>query len=324
GAVVASSPELLRHHPAFHPRLSVEGLIGVMVLRVLVSDRSLWVGVKRLGAGNLLTVAPDGRLTEQAQYRVPCFQADIDKAGYDRLSFEEQVDVLAAAVDQAIARHAPATDDQILLLSGGLDSRTLAGFLQRQGATPHLLTFGRADDLEALCAKAVAQHLGWPYQIYDAVSALAKTGDLTAAFIENAAFLTQWGHLAGSTAGLTNMGWHHLAPLGLNGRPLISGLAMDRAICGIRVANPNFEKVMKYELGEEGLSPQLTRRLLLSEPSVQEKLDQVMADIHQSYTHYSDVEIQRAWLLNLYHRNRFARGIGVWRFSFASGLGCRF
>jgi len=317
GAIVASSPELLRHHPIFIPKLSVEGIIGVMMLRALANDCSPWQGVKRLGAGNLLTISPDGRVAEQAQYRVPCFQADMDKARYDRLPFEEQVDVLAEAVDQAIARHAPATDDQILLLSGGLDSRTLAGFLQRQGATPQLLTFGRPDDLETLCAKAVAKHLGWSHHTYDAVTTLAQNGDLTTACIENAAFLTQWGHLAGSTIGLTNMGWHDLASLRLEGRPMINGFAMDRAICGTRVVNPQFETVLKYECKGGGLLPDLTRRLLVADASVQAELDQVVAKMQQSYTQYSDVETQRAWLLSFYHSNRFALGIGAWRFSFA-------
>lgn len=317
GAIVASSPELLRHHPAFTPQLSVEGLIGIMLLRTLANDHSPWQGVKRLGAGNLLTLTSDGTVAEQAQYRVPCFQADLDKAGYNRLPFEEQVDVLAVAVDQAIARHAPATDDQILLLSGGLDSRTLAGFLQRQGATPQLLTFGRNDDLEMLCAKAVAKQVGWPHQTYDAVSALAQTGDLTSAFMENAAFLTQWGHLAGSTASLTNMGWHHLAPLNLKGKFMVNGFAMDRAICGPSVVDPQFETVFNNECKGGGLFPDLARRLLVADASIQAKLDQVVTKIHQAYTQYSDVEAQRSWLLNFYHSDRFARGIGVWRFSFA-------
>lgn len=316
GAVVASSPELLRYHPNFHPKLCLEGLIGVMLLRSLVNDCSLWQGVKRLGAGNLLTVASDGTVAEEVQYRVPCFQADMEKAEYNRLPFEGQVEVLATAVDQAIARHAPATDDQILLLSGGLDSRTLAGFLHRQGASPQLLTFGRTDDLETLCAKAVAQQLGWPHCIYDPITNFSQQGKSISACVENATFLTRWGHLAGSSVSLINTGWHHLSPLTLAGRPLISGMAMDRAICGTRITNPCFEKAMYTECKAGGMFPDVARQLLVDDPSMQLKLDGCIAEMHHRYTHYSDLEAQRAWLMSFYHGNRFVLGIAAWRFSF--------
>jgi len=66
-----------------------------------------------------------------------------------------------------------------------------------------------------------------------------------------------------------------------------------------------------------GLLPDLTRRLLVADASVEAELDQVVAKMQQSYTQYSDVETQRAWLLSFYRSNRFALGIGAWRFSFA-------
>lgn len=318
GVVVASSPELLRYHPAFTAQLSLAGLVGVMLLGSLANDCPLWQAVKRLGAGNLLAVSPAGALAEHIQYRVPCFQADIDKTGYSQCSYEEQIEAFAAGVDQAIARHAPASNRQTLLLSGGLDSRTLASFLDRQGASPQTLTFGRPDDLESLCAQSVAHHLGWPHQMCNLQRQLTREDDSVQRCLNNAADLVTWGHLAGGGSGLAGLGWSQLADLDILEPRLITGIGMDRALGGSPTTNPCFETAVDYQGQWGGLPPDRARQLLALGDLGEETLTQVIAKLHDSYRHYADGDMQRAWLMRLYYGNRFPLGLTVWRMSFAA------
>jgi asparagine synthase (glutamine-hydrolysing) len=318
GVIVASSPELLRHHPAFTPQFSLSGLIGIMMMRGLMNNCPLWQGVKRLGAGNLLVVPPAGEAIEYEQYRVPCFQADIDKAGYAPLSFAEQIEALTAAVDRAITRHAPAADSQMLLLSGGLDSRTLAGFLHRHGAAPQALTFGRPEDLEFHCAQSVSRSLGWSHHLYDGMAALTQTQTPTEVLHSNLTVLVDWDHLAGGSNSLTNMGWEHLTAVNPNGYPIVTGLAMDRAIGGIYKATSSFKQAMRSECDRGSLLPEEAQRLLLPHASIQDEFAQFMAQADRTYQTYSDVAYQRHWLLSLYHVNRFSLGMVAWHIAFTA------
>ncbi|MEM8544775.1 MAG: hypothetical protein AAGF66_12390 [Cyanobacteria bacterium P01_H01_bin.119] len=44
----------------------------------------------------------------------------------------------------------------------------------------------------------------------------------------------------------------------------------------------------------------------------------VIDQLHQAYLSNSDVEAQRAWLMSLYHGNRFALGMAAWHLSFVA------
>jgi len=302
--LVTSSPELFRYHPGFTPQLSLEGVAGVLLMKGLVNDQPLWQGIRRLGAGSLLSISPHRHSQEIPQYRVPSFRHDIEKAGYHQLPFPEQVDVLAAALEQAVARHAPDAD-QTLLLSGGLDSRTLAGYLSRQHHRPTTLTFGRPDDLESQCAATVARHLGLSHQTYEPP---------ITAYANYAHWVTTWEHLVGGGNGLTGSGWSSLAPLqGLPAR-VITGLTMDRVICGIRLRQPSFAASIQREY-RKALDPRCLGRLLNGGEAA---VAAVVEELRQRYQGYSDLETHRAWLLSLYHANRMSLGTYAWRMSFGA------
>ncbi|MEM8546169.1 MAG: asparagine synthase-related protein, partial [Cyanobacteria bacterium P01_H01_bin.119] len=279
--VICSSPELLRYHPDFTPRLCVDGLIGILLMRGIADSRCLWQGVTRLGAGDWLTVLPDLQVTTRQQYRIPCNKTDIEAAGYQNLFLEEQLEALTAALDRAIARHAPAADQQGLMLSGGLDSRMLAGFLHQQQATPQLLTFGRRDDLEVLCARSVAQTTGWSHLQVNPDQILAKAEpSLTQRCLDAADQLTRWDHLAGGGGSFAGLNWSEMAASIPIAPRMVTGLAMDRTICGTHVSPPTFEGALAYEYNRGGLSPAQLRQLFVKDDWLQGKITGVIDQLH--------------------------------------------
>lgn len=305
--LVGSSPELFQDHPLFTPQLSLTGFVGLLLVKGVANGQALWEGVKRLGMGHVLTVSPDLWVQEVEQYRVPCFQADLDRAGYDQLPFDEQIELLEAAVGQAIRRHAPAHEPTTLLLSGGLDSRMLAGFLHRQGNVPQTLTFGRPDDLESLCARPIARFLGFPHNTHD---------DPLANNVTYAHWLATWEHVSGGGNGLAGTGWGSLEPLRQLPARTVTGLSMDRVICGIRIRNPDFWGALA-QLHSGAFTPDQLAPLL-NRDRFQGVAETVVAGLQQRYQQYSDLETHRAWLLSLAYSNRMGLGMHAWRMTFGT------
>ena len=153
--LVGSSPELFRYHPGFRMKLSLAGLVGVLLTNGLVDGQTLLSGVRRLAAGHRLEWAPGASPHETPQFQIPV------SARYSDLSFEAQVHLLGATLEDAVARHAPSGRRYGLLLSGGLDSRMLGGFLKEKNADVDTLTLGVAGDIEMQIATRVARTLGY-------------------------------------------------------------------------------------------------------------------------------------------------------------------
>jgi asparagine synthase (glutamine-hydrolysing) len=77
----------------------------------------------------------------------------------------EHAEALQATWERALLQQLGGADSAGLLLSGGRDSRELAGFLHRNGIPTVALTLGDSRDIEARCASAVASHLGMPHRV---------------------------------------------------------------------------------------------------------------------------------------------------------------
>ncbi|MBD2461262.1 hypothetical protein H6G89_09410 [Oscillatoria sp. FACHB-1407] len=302
--LVGSSPELFRHHPLVQPQFNPQALVSILMLQSLIGGQTLWNGVQRLGAGNLLVWHPESSLQEVQQYRIPCFQAQVEQAGYDKLSFDEQLECLDAALDQAIARHAPASDRCSFLFSGGLDSRMLAGYLHRHGASPLAITLGNSSDLEMECAKTVARRLGFEHR--QASVPLSK-------YPHYADLMVRWEQLATGPYGVTGVDWDSASYLQQAPNRVMTGFVMDRVICGTRTASgafaANFARSNKKSL------PVPTLQRLLR-PDIAKFIPETIAYLEEDYNRYSDLEFQQAWSFSLYYQNRFGVASKAWRFSF--------
>ena len=131
---------------------------------------------------------------------------------------------------------------------------------------------------------------------------------------------THWEHLVNGFNTIHAWG----VPSLLNTPKVISGYILD-AVIGtsyLRWAlsshdntmsfDPFFEKINAY-----GIRFEVLKKLL--RPEVFENtLEEVKQFLRERYEKYSDMESQRVWCFNLYHRQRFHVGPILWRLSFGS------
>ena len=308
-ALVGSSPELFRHHPLFQPVFNPTGLVGILLTNGIFDGQTLWQNVRRLEAGHCLTWQAKNAPKETRQYQIPD-----DSGEYTNTSFAQQLDILEQVLDRAIARHAPTGNRYSLFLSGGLDSRMLAGFLHRQAVDTVALTVGKRSDLEMECAIPVARTLGFKYH--------------TTALPDNqypgyADLVVNWEHLANGCDSIMGLGWGVGSQLRNLAPRVISGFLLDRVIGGkstyyLSEKGLSFESFFPQGINRCGFTPQLLQRLLRREvfgDLVQERCDR----IRSVYESYSDVEFKRTWWFELYHRQRLLIGsIAGWQLSFGA------
>jgi asparagine synthase (glutamine-hydrolysing) len=305
--LVASSPELFRHHPRFHTSFNAAGLVGILLTNGLFNGQTLLSNVQRLNAGHLLVCQPGINPQEFKQY-LP-FNSGI-LPDYTHLSFNEQLEILEESLDKTLARHTHGSKIHSLLLSGGLDSRMLAGFLHRQNVDTVAVTLGMRSDIERECAVSVARTLGFPHHT------------ATIPFEEYSQYankLVKWEHLANGANLIMGWGTHtHLSYLAPR---VIAGYALDTTIGakGAYFLNPkalSFDKCFTVR-NQWGFTPILLEKLLRKE-IFGDLVQDTLAEIKKLYESYSDIEFQRAWNFELYHRQRFHTGSSGWRLSFGA------
>ncbi|MBD2464471.1 hypothetical protein H6G89_26040 [Oscillatoria sp. FACHB-1407] len=303
--LVASSPELLQYHPCFHRQFNPSGLVGILLTNGLAEGQTLWSGVYRLGVGCLLIAEVGQSVREVTQYTIPR-SLSYDK--YTQATFAEQLDAVDHVLSQTIARHTSPDTTHILMLSGGLDSRLLAGYLHRQQIDTVALTFGRSSDLEMKCATPVARALGFPHH--------TRETDLNR-YPELAQTSVKWSHLANGFNIVFDSSPETVQQLGSR---IVTGFIFD-VLMGkaprylLFAKGGSFEPFLRKEVNVSGIAPELLGTLLRQEvfgDALQETLDR----LQQRYQGYSDLESRRALIFKLQHRQRFHVGSGAWQFSF--------
>jgi asparagine synthase (glutamine-hydrolysing) len=169
--VVATTPAAFRCHEGFVPRIDRHGLAGILMVHGPLHDRPLMADTQRLPKGRLVRWTADRGAWLQESYRLTGTPPPAGETAADRHNRIEDAFV------SAIRRHRPANDEATLLLSGGLDSRLVAGTLAREGIPARPLALGRDDDFEVIAARGVARRLGMPL---DVVSTETVDGDFPA------------------------------------------------------------------------------------------------------------------------------------------------
>lgn len=305
--LVASSPELIRLHPCHQGELDRSGLVGILLLRVLIGGRSLWSGIRRLSAGNLLLAqSPHQPPKEVAQYRLPVQLDQVSDLGYEALSFGEYLELLNHTLSRTLLRHVGSTERYGCLLSGGLGSRMLAGYLAQEQTPVRVLTIGHARDLEMRCARRVAQAGNFEHRPLD----LRLDQYLTYADL-----VVRWEHLAAGCNGINGMGWGLAGQLSNFPSKLVTGLTVDHILARNPVPEPSFSAAFDPSNQAVGLRPGQLSQLL--KPTFAGILESVMAGTQADFLTYSDCPDRRAWLYKLYHSVRFADAMVAWRLSFS-------
>lgn len=307
-AIVGSSPELFQYHPLFQKAFNPVGLVGILMTNGLVNGETLWQDVRRLASGHLLTWQPESSPKEIKHYQIPAFDQD---NRYATLSFSEQLDIVEQVLDQALVRHAPTEQHYCLLLSGGLDSRMLAGYLHQRGVNLVTLTRGIPNDIEMECAVSVARQLGLEQH----------TEELEAEqYPAYADLFIKWEHLANGFHWFMN--WSTYSYLRNLAPRVITGQSLDRLIGGSwDYTYPNetlsFDILYSRLVNSWGFSPQVLGRLLRKEV-FGDLVQETLTGLRTLYNSYSDNEIGRTWWFDFYHRQRFNSGSAIWQLSFGA------
>ena len=189
GLIVATSPQVFLAHPDFRGAIDRVGLAGILLTHGLLNDRPLLAGTKRLATGCRLRALP-GRPAEER--RIFDMRGSAPPTGE---SFEEARERIDAELLTAFRRHRPAGDDTLLMLSGGLDSRLVAGCLAELGIPTRAVSFGRPQDYEVIAARAVADRLGLPLEV------ISTEGSPVESFVERGRRAARFGHIASGLGG---------------------------------------------------------------------------------------------------------------------------
>ncbi len=307
--LVGSSPELFRYHPTFEVRLNPTGLVGILLTMHIFGGETLLMGVRRLAAGHLLSWQRQTAPVELLQYKIGASKK------YFSLPFSAQVRILDKAIDETISRHvsAEANGDYGLMLSGGLDSRVLAGYLGEKGIDAAALTMGLSTDIEMRCAVPVAKTLGFRhYSIDVGYERYPLCAEQQA----------RWEHVANGFNLITNWGVHWYL------RNFASHIVMGHIIDAIVGTNymtwaySPASNTMSFEtyfgnINRWGIKPSVLKKLLRGD-LFKDLVEERIGCIKRVYEDYSDFESQRAWCFNLYNRQRFHVGGAAWALSFGA------
>jgi len=283
-------------------------LVGILLTMHLINGQTLWRNVRRLAPGHCLAWSPGALPQEKLQYRIPF------SARYYDLPLEAQVRLIDGALDEAVTRHARATQSHSLLLSGGLDSRMLGGFLKRQGRRDTVaVTFGLPSDIDFRCASRVARTLGFPHHpVHVAGSSYPRYAECQA----------RWEHLANGFN--TIMNWGTPPALGAVNPRVVTGYLGNVILGGAHLegayspsqGNFSFRTYFAHH-NEWAIRPKVLKKLLLREV-FGDLVDETIAGLETAYLRSADQESHRAWCSHLQHRQRFHVGSALWPLCFGA------
>lgn len=154
--LAGSSADFFHCHPGFVERVDPAGLAGILLTNGLIGDHTLLQNVKQLAAGHCLVSTPRGDAREIRNYQ-PAVRSPLTPQSEQQL-----LEATQHALRQAIQRHSPPDAATTIMLSGGLDSRLIAGSLQQLDIDVSAATLGLATDFEVQAAQQVAAALGMP------------------------------------------------------------------------------------------------------------------------------------------------------------------
>lgn len=303
--LVGSSPEMFRHHPRFRWNLDLAGLVGILLTTHSLAGRTLMDSVRRLAPGHLLVAAPASSPVEVRQYELPVCTDHFD------LPYSRIVDLLHDNLAAAAARHVPADARSTLALSGGRDSRLLAGLMAQMGRPFDALTLGNDDDFEMRCAMSVARALA-----IDHHKAPVPLED------ENVSLHVKWLHCSSGFSGVSY--WHCDKILRPLGALLVNGYTLDAVVGGSQITwaysreagNLSFPHFFARANAHAVSALQL--RKLLKRDIWADLQDEAIDHLRAVYESPSSYESQRASHFAMYHRQRFHMGNPPWALSFGA------
>ena len=295
--LLGSSPQLFQKHPLFPARLSRDGLVGILMTYGLFEGKGLLCGVHRLQPAHALKWRPGTSPMEVKQYAIPF------PIPGRRESIEEDIYRLDTAFCDAVRRHMPVGENAAILLSGGRDSRQIAGYLSERSDRIEALTFGESTDYDMICATAVGRAL----RIDHRVERLDESQLPMAAALQ-----VRWEHLGSGFANVHM--WNAVPALRDFPARFISGYLSD--VYETKGRPVAFDEVFG-SAEHRGMQVSTLRRLLL--PAVFDGLiDEIQHRARSVYEASCTLERQRPWRFFFAHDGRAHAGAVPWKLSFGS------
>ena len=160
-----TSPSLFKAHPTFIPNVSEYALVSILMLNFTAGGQSIFRDVRRNAPGHLVQYSPGNCVREIEANRLHFSDGRFGKP------YATVRDEVRDIMDEF---HAPLSVEPNLdfLLSGGQDTRMLAGFIAKHTRRDVIrcISIGNHQDQELKYAKMVANVIGWRHQIADAES----------------------------------------------------------------------------------------------------------------------------------------------------------
>ncbi len=152
----ASEPKVLRSHPSFKPHLNFDALNQYLSYDYVPAPHSIYTGINKLPAANTL-IWKGGKLETDEYWKLSFAKPEKTLSISD--AAEKLADFLSDSVDMRMISDVPLG----VLLSGGIDSSTIAAFAQKHSSNKvKTFSIGFEEDSfdESKYAREVAKHLG--------------------------------------------------------------------------------------------------------------------------------------------------------------------
>lgn len=160
----ASDPKALKAHPGFHPEIDQGALADYLRYGYVPAPQSIYLGIKKLLPGSLLTVSPlSPEVPEPQRYWSLAQVAEAGRRTPFSGSETEALDCLEGHLTAAVKGQKLSDVPLGAFLSGGTDSSLITAILQANSLRPvHSFTIGFEEKShnEADQARAVAKVLG--------------------------------------------------------------------------------------------------------------------------------------------------------------------
>ena len=295
-------PGLIHTHPRCPRRVSAEGLAGILLQSHMANGQTLWEGIRR----------PEGGRAVQwevgAPARTPLANPLSPSEAHFDLEYDSALDLFDATLRDAVARSTRRPPDA-LMLSGGMDSRLLAGHLHalRPGST-RAVVFGDPRDNEVRCARRVARALNMPvvrlsarFEHYPAVARAFLQEEHLSNTFHDPAWLTDPEGLRPHHRGMVN---------GFLGDPIMGGSLVAPAYDRRRGIYDFEAQFASANVG--GFTPDEITSLIRALPMA-EAVEECTRKMRDTWDDLPGLPFQKATLWGLYHRGRYHVGPYAWR-----------
>lgn len=152
----ASEPKVLLAHPSVKPSVNIQALRQYLSFDYVPAPLSIYEGIQKLPAAHKLVLA-DGQVTVEPYWKLSYHMAD--KVPNENEAAENLRELMADAVRMRLVSDVPLG----VLLSGGVDSSTVAALAVRASSEPvktFSISFAEASFDESAYARGVAKFLG--------------------------------------------------------------------------------------------------------------------------------------------------------------------